>query len=165
MEDGRRYVTALWYRVRLSISCGFTYTPQRNHHNGSPHHLFIIATPRCCCSFRWTTLVKWIVWRGLLLLPSLQQIDILVVGWLGRIFARFLSNSCHVAGFVMNKQLIGFGLRGRIRVGFIQQVLNPNQNLLNGNGRSPSFFFVQNGQTNGTGRIHIGVKEGRHEFA
>lgn len=37
-------------------------------------------------------------------------------------------------------------------------------NLSNSNGWSPTFFFIDEGKTNGSGRIDIWVEESRGEF-
>jgi hypothetical protein len=65
----------------------------------------------------------------------------------------------------MLKEVKGFGLGGGVWIGIIQQVLNTNQDLLDGNGGTPAFFLVENGKANGARWIHVGVKEGWSELA
>ena len=70
----------------------------------------------------------------------------------------FLSHSLLVSGLVLHEQIVGFRLGGTIWIGIIQQILNPNQYLLQCNGWAPSFLFIQNGKTNSPRRIHIGME-------
>lgn len=50
---------------------------------------------------------------------------------------------------ITNTQLVRLTLRRTRRIGTIQQILNPQQHLLDGDGRSPPLLFVQNTQTDG----------------
>lgn len=82
-----------------------------------------------------------------------------------RIFPRLLLNSSSVLRLVVNEQLVCFRLSRTIRIRIIQQILDSDQNLFESNRWTPALFFVQNGQTNGSRWINIGMKERRHEFA
>lgn len=54
---------------------------------------------------------------------------------------------------------------GRIGVGGIEEFLNAEEDLLNGDGGFPAFFFVEDRETDGSGGVDIGVEEGWCEFA
>lgn len=43
--------------------------------------------------------------------------------------------------------------------------MNAEENLLNGDGGLPAFFFVEDGQADSAGRIDVGVEERRNELA
>jgi hypothetical protein len=81
------------------------------------------------------------------------------------ILARLLLHPTLVFLLVVLKELKGFGLCRRVGIGIIEQVLNPNQDLFDGNGRTPTLFFVEDGEANGARRIDVGVEERWHEFA
>jgi hypothetical protein len=82
-----------------------------------------------------------------------------------RVFSHNLSNASFICGAVFAEQIVRFCLRRRFWVRVIEEVLDTEQNLLDGNGRPPGFFFVQNRQTDGAGRVHVRVEERRDEFA
>ncbi len=63
----------------------------------------------------------------------------------GTILPRFGFDSSLVLTSVRCKQTVGFTLCWTIRIWIIQQILNAHQYLLDGNGRAPTFFFIQNG--------------------
>jgi hypothetical protein len=63
------------------------------------------------------------------------------------------------------EEVVGLGLRGRLGVGVVQQVLDAEQDLLDGNGGLPGLIFVEDGQADGAGRVDVGVEQGRNEFA
>ena len=65
---------------------------------------------------------------------------------------------------VLLEQVVCFGLRRRLWVWVVKQVLDPQKNLLDCNGRFPAFFLVQDGETDGSGGIDIRMEERRHEF-
>ena len=62
-----------------------------------------------------------------------------------RILASFHLDAAIVFGLVLDKERVGFRLRWTGWVGSVQEVLYSSENLLNGNGRPPALFFVQNG--------------------
>lgn len=66
---------------------------------------------------------------------------------------------------VLLEQVVGLCLCGTLRVDLIQQELNSQQNLLDGDGGLPSLFFVEDAETDGAGRVDVGVEERWREFA
>ena len=70
-----------------------------------------------------------------------------------------------VGGTVLAEQVVGLGLGRRLRVGLVEQRLNAEEDLLDGDGGLPAFFFIENGQADGSGRVDVGVEERRDELA
>lgn len=70
-----------------------------------------------------------------------------------------------VGSAVLTEEVVGFSLSGRLGVGLVQQRLNAEKNLLDGDGGLPAFLFVENGQADGARGVDIGVEEGRDELA
>lgn len=66
---------------------------------------------------------------------------------------------------VLAEQVIRIGLRGRIRVDLIEQHLNAEQDLLDGDRRLPGFLFVQDRETDSARGVDVRVEERRDEFA
>ena len=81
------------------------------------------------------------------------------------ILARFLLHAPLVGGFILHEQRVGIRLRGTVGIGFIQQILNPHEYLLDGDGRTPSLLFIQNGKADSSRGVDVGMEEGRDEFA
>ena len=69
-----------------------------------------------------------------------------------------------VFGFVVHVESVGFALGRAAGVGVVKEVLDADQDLLKGNGGSPSLLFVENRQTDRPGRVHVGMKEGRNKL-
>jgi hypothetical protein len=70
-----------------------------------------------------------------------------------------------VGSAVLAEQVVCLSLSRRLGVGLVQQRLNAEEDLLDGDGGLPAFLFVENGQANGSGRVDVGVEERRNEFA
>lgn len=70
-----------------------------------------------------------------------------------------------VGGAILLEQVEGVSLGGRLRVRFVQQRLDAQQDLLDRDGWTPALLFVQDGQADGTGRVDVGVEERRDELA
>lgn len=66
---------------------------------------------------------------------------------------------------VFLKEIVRVGLGRGFGVGIVKQILNAQKNLLYGNRGFPGFFFVQDRETHGTGRIDVGMKKRRCELA
>lgn len=66
---------------------------------------------------------------------------------------------------VLLEQIECLGLRRRVWVGVVQQVLDPEQDLLDCDGGLPAFFFVEDREADGAGGVDVGVEEGGDEFA
>ena len=66
---------------------------------------------------------------------------------------------------ILLEQVVCFGLCGRLRVGIVQQVLDAQQDLFDGDGGLPRLFLVQDAEADGAGRVDVRVEERRHEFA
>jgi len=60
---------------------------------------------------------------------------------------------------------IGFCLGRVLDVGFVQEVLDSQQNLFDGNGRSPVLLFIQQRETYSTRRVDIGMEKRRFKLA
>lgn len=82
----------------------------------------------------------------------------------GCIRPRFLPDTSSVLFPIVHVELVGLRLRGRLRIRFIEKVLYTNEQLLDGNRRSPAFFLVENRKTDCSTRVHIWVKERWCEF-
>jgi hypothetical protein len=52
-----------------------------------------------------------------------------------------------------------------VGVWLVEQVLDSEENLLDGDSRLPCIFFVQDGQADGAGGVNVGVEERWDEFA
>jgi hypothetical protein len=65
---------------------------------------------------------------------------------------------------VLLEQVEGIGLGGRLWVGLVEERLDTEQNLPDGDGGLPAFFLVQDGQADGAGRVDVWVEERRGEF-
>jgi hypothetical protein len=70
-----------------------------------------------------------------------------------------------ILGLVPLEEVVGVGLCGRIRVGVVEQVLDAQGDLLNGDGGLPRLVIVEDGQADGTGRVDIGMEQRRDELA
>lgn len=66
---------------------------------------------------------------------------------------------------VFLKEVVCIRLRWRIGIWVIEKILDAQQDLLDRDCRLPAFLLVQNRQTDGAGRIDIGMEEWRNEFA
>ena len=66
---------------------------------------------------------------------------------------------------VLFEQVVGFGLGWRIWIWIIEEVLDPEKNLLDCDSRLPAFFFIQDGEADGSRRVDIWMEERRHKFA
>lgn len=70
-----------------------------------------------------------------------------------------------VLGLVVLEEVVGLGLGGTVGVGIVEEVLNAEEHLLDGDGGTPSLLLVEDGEANGPGRVHVGMEEGRDELA
>lgn len=70
-----------------------------------------------------------------------------------------------VRGAILFEQIERIGLRRRLRVRLVEQRLNTEEDLLDGDGGLPAFFFIEDGEADGAGRVDVGVEERGHEFA
>jgi len=66
---------------------------------------------------------------------------------------------------ILLEEIVCFGLGRGFGVGIVEEILNAEQDLFDGNGRLPTFLLIQNAEAHGSGWIDVGVKEGRYEFA
>lgn len=82
-----------------------------------------------------------------------------------RILTDYATNPLLVFGTVSLEQVVGLCLSRRLRVRIVQQVLDTQQDLLNGDRGLPRLFFVQDRQTDSSGGVDVGVKQRRDEFA
>jgi len=57
------------------------------------------------------------------------------------------------------------GLCGRVWVRLVEQRLDAEENLLDGYGGLPAFFFVEDAEADGAGGVDVGVEEWGDEFA
>jgi hypothetical protein len=63
----------------------------------------------------------------------------------GSVFRSLLSNPPLVFGLVVHVKIVSFRLRRTGWIGIIEQILNSDEDLLEGNRRTPTFFLIQNG--------------------
>ena len=66
---------------------------------------------------------------------------------------------------ILLEEIVGIRLRGRVRVGVVQEILNAEEDLSNRDGRFPPLFLVQDREAYRTGRIDVWVEERWREFA
>lgn len=83
----------------------------------------------------------------------------------GRIFLHDLLDATFICGAILLEEVVGLGLCRRIGVRVIQQVLDTQQELLDGNGGAPCFLLVENREAYGARGINVGVEQWRSEFA
>ena len=81
-----------------------------------------------------------------------------VESWCWIIFDDLLDLSL-VLRLIFLKNVVGFRLSGRVWIRIIQQILNTNDNLFDGDSRFPTLFFVENRQTDCAGWVDIGMEE------
>lgn len=70
-----------------------------------------------------------------------------------------------VFGAVLPEQVIGVGLRGRLGVGLVQEVLDSEQEFPDGDGRLPRLVLVEDREADGARGVYVRVEERRDEFA
>lgn len=97
-------------------------------------------------------------------MPVLFRIAIIDIGSWSRILADYSSDSLLVLDLVSLEEVVCLGLGWGIGIRVVQKVLDSKQNLLDRDGGFPGFFLVQDRQANGSGRVDVGVEQGRHEF-
>ena len=84
-------------------------------------------------------------WSGVFLHNSL---DLRLVGWP-----------------ILLEQVVSISLSRGIRVGIVEEILNAEENLFDGNSWLPTFFLVQDREANCTRGVDVRVKERGNEFA
>lgn len=82
-----------------------------------------------------------------------------------RVLPDNLLHSSFVRRAILLEEIVCVGLCRGFGVGIIKQILDTQQNLLNGDCRLPGFFFVQDRETDSAGGVDVGVEERRDEFA
>lgn len=70
-----------------------------------------------------------------------------------------------VLGLVVHKKLVGLGLGGAVGVGIVQEVLNAEEHLLDGDRGPPPLLLVEDGEADGAGGVDVGMEQGRDELA
>lgn len=70
-----------------------------------------------------------------------------------------------VGSAILAEEVVGFSLSGRLGVGLVQQRLNAEKNLLDGDSGLPAFLFVENGEADGAGGVDVGMEERRNKLA
>lgn len=70
-----------------------------------------------------------------------------------------------VRGAVLLEQVERVGLGGRLRVRLVEQRLDAEQDLLDGDGRAPALLLVQDRQADGARGVDVWVEERRDELA
>lgn len=76
-----------------------------------------------------------------------------------------LPHSLLVCSTIFLEEVVRLRLCGRLRVHFVEQHLNAEEDLFDGDGGLPGFFFVENRQADGAGRVDVRVEERWGEFA
>jgi len=69
-----------------------------------------------------------------------------------------------VIGPVLTETGVGLGLGGVLDVGIVEEILDTQEDLLNGDGRPPVLLFVQDRETNCPGGINVGVEQWRNKL-
>ena len=70
-----------------------------------------------------------------------------------------------IRGPILLEEIVGIGLSWGVGVGVVEEILNTKENLLDGDGGLPVLLLVENRQADSAGRVHVGVEQGRDEFA
>lgn len=70
-----------------------------------------------------------------------------------------------VSGLVLLEEIVCVSLGRGFGVWGIEEFLNAEEDLFDGDGGFPAFFLVENRETDRAGGVDIGVEEGRCEFA
>ena len=76
-----------------------------------------------------------------------------------------MAHSALVCRPVLLEQIVGVGLRGRLGIGFIEQILDTEKDLLDGDRGSPCLLLVQDRETDGAGGVDVGVEQRWRELA
>ena len=84
---------------------------------------------------------------------------------IGLVFLDRLANPAFVLRTVLLKEVVGLGLCRWLGVRVVQEILDAEQELLNSDGRSPTFLLIQDWQANCSGRVDIRVEKCWCEFA
>lgn len=66
--------------------------------------------------------------------------------------------------FIPLEEVVRLGLRGRLGVGIVEQILYAQKDLLDGNGRFPGLVFVEDRKADGAGGVDIRMEQRRNEF-
>lgn len=133
------------------LSCSFRELATRSDRHQRLHHdtnMLFSKTNAFCQNIASTISTNW---RKLLSL------------W--RVLDGLGSDASAVFCLVVHEQVVRVALGRRIRIRFVQQVLDACQNLLHGNRRTPTFLFVQDTQANRPRWVHVGVEQRRNKFA
>lgn len=70
-----------------------------------------------------------------------------------------------VGSAVLAEEVVGLGLGRRLGVRLVEQRLDAEEDLLDGDGGLPAFLFVEDRQADSSGRVDVGVEERRDELA
>merc|ERR1719219_380311 len=65
---------------------------------------------------------------------------------------------------VLTEAGVGLSLGRILNVGVVKEILDPQQDLLDGYGRPPVFLLVQDGETHCAGGVNVGVEQGGDEL-
>lgn len=74
-------------------------------------------------------------------------------------------DSLLVLDLVPLEEIVRLSLRGGLGVGVVEEVLDSQEDLLDGDGRLPGFVFIEDREANSAGWVDIRMKQGRDEFA
>ena len=69
-----------------------------------------------------------------------------------------------VSRSILLEEIVGVRLRGRVRVGVVQEILDAEEYLSDRDGRLPALFLVQDREAHRTGRVDVRVEEWWREF-
>ena len=70
-----------------------------------------------------------------------------------------------VGSAILAEEVVGFSLSGRLGVGLVQQRLNAEKNLLDGDSGLPGLFLVEDREADGAGGVDVGMEERRNKLA
>jgi hypothetical protein len=70
-----------------------------------------------------------------------------------------------VCNAVFLEEVVRLSLCGRVWVYFVEQHLDAEEDLLDGDGGLPGFLFIEDREADGAGWVDVRVEERRREFA
>jgi hypothetical protein len=82
-----------------------------------------------------------------------------------RVFLHYVLDLLFVRRAILLEQVECVRLRRRLWVRFVEERLDTEEDLLDGDSGSPAFFFVEDRQADGAGRVYVWVEQRGYKFA